>query len=478
MKKILTLILFSIIFFIFILKIDVLACSIPPNILNRFHVFEEENEIKIKYTLYTWDSFKKEIESDFYKKTWKILNQENINIFSEKYVKEISNLTHNWKKIDLNLEKYIYNEDLANSNNIFFEITYKTWIKKFEEKNDFYLVYDKKIFLEMTNLVHSYIYSDIEESLNSNWYIDFWEERYEKFLFNNKEFWILSELKKEEDESVEYFLSIILINNSPESKAEISTKKEEQISPFVKNNQSSFSKYFEIFFNKDLDFFWKIFLVFFAIIFWALHWLLPGHSKSIIWAYMMQEKDKKSIKKELFILILSITLSHSLFIFFLALIIHFLSFWVWDWSSYAILLNSFLYVVFWIYFTYLWIKKIFYKEKNHSHCSCSACQSKKEKKKWFKNTFFMGIIFWLNPCIDVLILFILSFSIWNIFYATSIVLAFSLWLWIMLGLLAYFVWRWYNFLNWKRSKIISTILDFLILIMWVSILFLWISKFL
>ena len=116
-------------------------------------------------------------------------------------------------------------------------------------------------------------------------------------------------------------------------------------------------------------------------------------------------------------------------------------------------------------------------KKNHEkNCSCGCKHNhehNEEKKSWLKRALVAGIIFWCNPCIDALVLFIFSFSIWNVFYASLIVLAFSLGLSLMLGLIAFLVGRWYKFLSSRSWESIKKILDFLVLWMWIVIIVIW-----
>lgn len=56
-----------------------------------------------------------------------------------------------------------------------------------------------------------------------------------------------------------------------------------------------------------------------ALIVGMCHALLPGHSKSLVGTYMIQ--DRRARTREIWLLISSVTLSHTLFIFLLAAII-------------------------------------------------------------------------------------------------------------------------------------------------------------
>lgn len=481
MKKII--IFITIIFnLFFILFKNSYACSIPPDILSRYYIYEENWNLKIEYSLYTWEKFKIQIEKYFQEKTKKELNKENINIFIEKYIKNISSLKLNWKEINLKFESVKFYKDLWRWNPMF-EIKFSTDINWLQKENNFYLNYKKDTFSELTWLVHAYIYTEIEENLDTNWFSTFWEERYENYFFKWWEYWILSELTKEEENLIEYRLNIKKFKQKEENTKIIDKKETEN--PLLKNqnnleiNWFNFSNYFQSFLEKDSSIFMKIFWIIFAIIFWSLHALLPWHAKSIVWAYMMENKNLKSRKKETFILIISITLSHTFFIFLLAFLIHLLNYWVWSSTSYVWIFSSILYILFWTYFSYDAIKKIKHY-KNHKK-SCNCCSHWHHHSLWenkensIKKALIAWVIFWFNPCIDALVLFIFSFSIWNIFYASLMVLAFSLWLWLMLWFLAFLVWKWYNFLSGKNSEKIQKILNILVLVLWIFIIFIWIS---
>lgn len=470
MKK---LFLFFIVFFFSFSS--VFSCSIPPDILNRFLIYEEDWKVKIDYSLYTWEDFKIQINNDFKTKTKKDLNKENIKIFIENYIKKSSFLSLNWTPIELNFESVKFFENIS-SWDPYFEITFQTQFKELEDKNIFEINYKKNIFSNLTDLSHSYLYSKIEENLEFEWYTNFFQERFHNYFFEGKKYWILSFLKKENDEEVIYVLKINKLWNDDRN-IEWLEKVEKNENPLLKNNNNpsffeKIRKYFENFLQKELSIFEIILWFIFAIIFWALHWLLPWHAKSILWAYIINEKQNK---KEIIILILSVTLSHTFFIFLLAFLINLLNLWVWSSSLYINYFSSFLYIIFWIYFLNFSIKNIFKKEKKHSeNCSCCHQHKHKENKNSFKKSITFWILFWCNPCLDALVLFLFALSIWNIKFAILILIAFSLGLWLMLWFIAFFLWKWKKIIFDKKWEKIKKIINFLTLILWILIIIIWI----
>lgn len=475
MKKIIT---FFLLFFSFLWV--AIACSIPPDILNRFYIYEENNNLKINYSLFSWDDFLIKIQKDFEEKNWKKLNSDNIKTFIENNINKVSKLTYNWKKIDLKFESVRFFSDYSNWDPLL-EIKFWTNISWLKDENIFKIIYEKKEFSKITDLIHTFFYSKIEEELNFDWFTKIWEERFDNYFYNGIKYWLRSYIEKENNDEIIY---IYKLKKLWEDKSFLKEKKSENksLNPILENQNKNFlswiRNYFENLLKRETTVFEKIFWIIFAIIFWALHWLLPWHSKSIVWAYVVSN-EKKSKNKELFVLILTITITHSLFLFILAFLINIFNLWVWTWTSYAHKLWSILYIIFWIYFTYFAIKNFIKKEK-HSHCSCSSCCSShnhKEniyEKKSLKKSIWVWIIFWFVPCIDALVLFLFALSIWNILYASFIVLAFSLGLWIMLWILAILVWKWYNFISKKNTKIVQKILNILIFILWIFIIIFWI----
>lgn len=475
-------ILLFIIIFIFSFA-NTFACSIPPDILSRFYIYEENDNLKVKYSLYTWQDFIPKINELFKKNTWQELNEKNIDIFIKEFLEKNATLTLNNEKLELIFESVKFYKDLSNQDP-YFEIGFKTNKKSLWKNNEFKIDFSKKTFWQITNLVHSYIYSDIEENLDFDWYTKIWEDNFDNYKFNWKKYWVLGFTQEESDKKNIYILKILdfwkIENNEKKSD-------KKQANPLLKvndKNSNSFNffdssrKYFEDLLKKDLNIFEIIFWFIFAIIFWALHWLLPWHSKSIIWAYAANN-NKNSKNKELFLLILTITLTHTIFIFILAFFINLLHLWIWSSTLYLHYFSSFLYIIFWIYFVYISLKTFLKKKNEPEKCSCCAHNhNHNHPKKSLKKTFAIWIIFGCNPCLDALVLFIFALSVWNIFFASLVILAFSLWLALMLWLLAIFVSKWYNFLNNKKSQNIKKILNILIFILWIFIILTWIFWFL
>jgi hypothetical protein len=95
MKKFIISIFLTILIFFNLFTKEALACSIPPDILNRFYIYEENNKLKVEYSLYTWQKIKEKLKKSFKENTNKDLTEENIDVFIQKYIKEISSLSLN-----------------------------------------------------------------------------------------------------------------------------------------------------------------------------------------------------------------------------------------------------------------------------------------------------------------------------------------------------------------------------------------------
>ena len=478
MKKFIISIFLTILIFFNLFTKEALACSIPPDILNRFYIYEENNKLKVEYSLYTWQKIKEKLKKSFKENTNKDLTEENIDVFIQKYIKEISSLSLNWIPIELKLESAKIDEEMKEWNP-YLLIRFETQFTELQEENKFKLTYKKEIFKKISDLVHSYIYSDIEDDLEMDGSFKKWDKQFEIYYFKWWKYWISSELTKEEEKELEYNLNILKLEKAVNPyKKEINKVSDSPLLTVNNNNNLKIDwvriwKYFENFLNKDIWIFMQIFGIIFAIWFWALHWLLPWHAKSIVWTFTLNHKNSK---KEIFILILAITLSHTFFIFLIAIFIQLLNYWVWTSSLFVSNLSHFWYIIFWLYFCFYAVKNIFLKKNHEKNCSCGCKHNhehNEEKKSWLKRALVAGIIFWCNPCIDALVLFIFSFSIWNVFYASLIVLAFSLGLSLMLGLIAFLVGKWYKFLSSRSWESIKKILDFLVLWMWIVIIVIW-----
>ncbi|RKW23805.1 hypothetical protein D8B46_02710 [Candidatus Gracilibacteria bacterium] len=475
MKKFIISIFLTILIFFNLFTKEALACSIPPDILNRFYIYEENNKLKVEYSLYTWQKIKEKLKKSFKENTNKDLTEENIDVFIQKYIKEISSLSLNGIPIELKLESVKIDEQMKEGNP-YLLIRFETQFTELQEENKFKLTYKKEIFKKISDLVHSYIYSDIEDDLEMDGSFKKGDKQFEIYYFKGWKYGISSELTKEEEKELEYNLNILKLEKAENPyKKEINKVSDSPLLTVNNNNNLKIDgvrigKYFENFLNKDIGIFMQIFGIIFAIGFGALHGLLPGHAKSIVGTFTLNHKNSK---KEILILILAITLSHTFFIFLIAIFIQLLNYGVGTSSLFVSNLSHFGYIIFGLYFCFYAVKNIFLKKNHEKNCSCGCKHNhehNEEKKSGLKRALVAGIIFGCNPCIDALVLFIFSFSIGNVFYASLIVLAFSLGLSLMLGLIAFLVGKGYKFLSNRSGENIKKILDFLVLGMGIVII--------
>lgn len=183
-----------------------------------------------------------------------------------------------------------------------------------------------------------------------------------------------------------------------------------------------------------------------ALILGALHGLLPGHAKTLVGAYIVGSSTKHQ-KKNILVLISSITASHTAFIVILAGIILLLNKGI---SATTLLLEHITaigYILFGAYFIWkgiLWYMRIRAAKQRQGLFSntaralsrdedCCAVPSNNPLKK----TLLTGILIGANPCIDALAIFVLALGLADALYATVIVGSFSLGLALMLGIIAY-----------------------------------------
>lgn len=493
MKKIITF-LFLILFSFFSNISTIIACSVPPDIIWTFTLKEENWDYKFNLSFNSWSNneqmindFLKEKWYDFFKKEWihrfineRIQNKDNfkiVNSFNYDKWKEIEfkYLEWTWKKnewISITWTPFLEFEfDIINDQDI------KNW--------EFNIFYNKMTFKEITSFSHFEFYSDVE---NEEWKRNF------DYKFNKWNYSYL--IKREVDENPDFLrVNFKVLKTEKENKKEeviIEQKVEEDIEEnvIIENKTNKDDWYFWLlkwktiqeFFNEKVNSEWWILIsIIFSFIFWAIHWLLPWHAKSILWAYVIS--NKKNNLKNLFILIITTTLSHSIFIFIIAWIFYLLNQWIWTSSSIILKISAVIYILFWIYFLYSTIRDLrdSFKDKEHwESCNCSFHKNKrsilwnmKNEETSVKKTIFNWILFWCNPCLDALLLFVFFLWTWNLFISIISVLMFSLWLWVVLWIISLvFMITQKKYSNNEMFLNISYTIRF---ILWVFIVLLWIN---
>lgn len=209
----------------------------------------------------------------------------------------------------------------------------------------------------------------------------------------------------------------------------------------------------QYFFNEK-DFWIRAIGIFIAIIVGAFHALLPGHSKTLLSGYMSSRIGAK--KSEMLTLIASVTFSHTVSIFVLAIIIIVLGKGIGDMTKWLLWSSSFVYLAFGGYFLYrgwrLWkevqkSKSVLMKNALQSPEDCCATHINGN----FRQTLLAGILAGLNPCVDALALFVLALSLHDAVYASVIVVAFSLGLALALASLLFLLHYSHHFISKKSS---------------------------
>lgn len=478
MKKIFLTILFLLIFY----PKFIFSCAIPPDIIHEFRVdYEGKN---IEYSLLAWDNLHKPTINLLEKISGKSFENKNLDYILQKTVLndirlKINNKDAKLKFIEWEISK---NANFQNTENYEQTPIFKAKLKlsediNFDNKNILNLEYNKKNFLEISPLIHSYIILSFDNSIakyyviNSEWKtFDIFEKWWQNFVVNN----FLEE--NDNKNNFEIFFEKLNNNYTNPHKPKLltnsyTTKENIEIKNSNTKDVINTKDVLKNFFNKNTSIIIQFLWIFVALVLWMFHGLLPWHSKTILSTYIISNNFKQ--KKDIFVLILASSISHTFFIFIIAIIIIIFQKWTWATTQIAKNITSFAYILFWMFFVWqalIMFKKdrenIFLKQKlNHQKdCWCII------HNNFFKKTFWTGVIAWANPCVDALVLFIFAINIWNIFYATILIIFFSIWIWLMLGILAFMVAKWKNFLNKKSSLIAKKITKYIILIAWIFII--------
>ena len=462
MKSFLQKILIGIIVFLF--PASIFACALPPDVLHEFQIITSENPVKIRYSLLTWDNLRNP--------TLQILeqNSQNLKEMLEKHILKNSHFSFNDKEFSL---KFLTGQTLENSSsspdlqNSILTAVFETNISLSDtEMNNFELTFDKSDFLSISPLIHPYLTTDFQKNNFAKYYV----------LDEKKQIFNVYENGKNSEMAVKsYYTEEDIVNNfllSFQKKWENFKNPNAQenfwnLASAPKNEKKSenidFFKPWETlknFFGKNLSLGFTIFGFVIAVLSGMAHGLLPGHSKSLLVGYV--SSGGKISKKEIFTIISSITVSHTLFIFVLAIIIILLQKWTSFSASIISNIWAILYALFGGFFLWKWWQFFFKKEKfwkNFHGNSCACCE-----RKPLKNTIFIGFLAGLVPCVDALALFVLAISIGNIFYSSFLILAFSLGIGIMLGIIALSLNSGKNFLHKKWNQFAEKFSHFLTLL--------------
>lgn len=477
------------------------ACSVPPDFITTFVLKEEKWDYSIVYKLNTWSIKEASIEKTLLENWYDFSKEEWIEKFvNEKIQEKIKFTDWDWNKLNLkykswSLIKYswwtitwipfiemnldIIEDNLLNSNDIKIKVHY-----------------DKQMLSEFSYFSHFEMYSEIEDI---NWMrnTDYTFQRWNNLFHLQRDI-----LESDEFLWMDFSLTKTTLSNN--ENADLVEPKQNLVNQIVDldkvtwNNNIVISnntnkkddwyfwllewKTIQEFFNEKVNSNWWMFLVIvFSILFWMIHWLLPWHAKSILWAYVLS--NNKNRTKDLIILIVTTTLSHSTFIFVIAWIFYLLNKWLWTSSWIILKISAIIYILFWIYFIYSTIRDL-WKHKHWENCDCQMHRKQRslseqieiKEESSLKKTILNWILFWCNPCLDALLLFVFFLWTWNLMLSIISVLLFSLWLWLTLWIISLVFMLtqkkfWDNEMFTNISYTIRFILWILILLVWLNWIF-------
>lgn len=483
------------IFFIWILifsllfKNEVYSCSVPPDIINSIEITDNNWDYWFIYKYNLWSQLSWDFNNLIDEKYWWFKSEKDIKLFIKERIKDDLFLKqHEWLKIDYEFNWFI---ERKKDWKIIWDSILELW---FDIKNDkdfewnrIEVKYKKWTFKEISYYNHLELLFSFEDNYQE---LTLWE----KLLNNdNIDYYVFRELNEDDSKIIYNFLfrrnelkkkneySWIL----QEKKIENEFNKEENLNDISYKDNKTLNKddwyfwllnwmnlqeFFKEKLNSDL---WIFAVLLFSFLFWLIHWLMPWHSKMIVWSFA----SNKFKKKEIFLLIISITLSHTFFILIIAWIFYFLNQWLWESSKIIMRLSSLIYILFWIYF----LNSLYKELKNINHWDwCSCCSNKnrldlqeqiKMNEVNFKKTLMNWIILWCNPCLDALLLFVLFLWIWDLKLSILSVLFFSLWMWLLLWIIVILFFYWFK--SASKNKVLYHFFLFIKIILWISILIVW-----
>jgi ABC-type nickel/cobalt efflux system permease component RcnA len=427
-----------------------------------------------------WKSLHTDILDKISKETNILVNSGNLDKIYQKYLLTHSELYINDKPIRLTfltgtINSFQWNGEMASYNpESFIEMEFEAdFSSEITNSTAIRLEFKKNYFRDITSLIHAYVYTDIQKNWELWSYIIGQDDRsYFPSTFAWKTYGFRNTL--DESSTKNTFILYIeprILDQKNTAAQSISTEKNSQNTSWFKVWET-----LQVFFYEQSSFSFKILGLLVAIFAWMMHGLLPGHSKVLIGTYMMGHSQIRY--KEILTLIVSVTFSHTIFIFILAIIVLSLQKWLSTVTAYVLTLSAIWYILFWIYFYITWTRSL-QRINNHSSesifehqtihdwdCHCEST-SKKSTVRW---TTFTGMLAGCNPCIDALALFIFAITIGNGTYAFLMIIFFSLGLWLMLGILALCIKKSKILLQKKSQKFAQRITAHITILSWIAII--------
>ncbi len=480
MKKILYKYIITLLLPIILSISTALACTLPPDIIHEFRIDTASGgNMRVNYTLMAWKNLHTEILEKIKKETNIRITEDNLDKIYQKYLLENAKLYINNQEINLifvsgKILGFEWNNNIASYNpESLIEIQFDTNISSIITKStQIRLEFKKEYFLDITSLIHAYVYTDIQKYWEI-WSYIIWAD--DKSYFPSTLAWKTYGYRNTLDESGSKNTFTLYIEPV------IAQKKVNQNSETqIENKSSSWFKVGEklqVFFYEQSSIPFKILGLLIAIFAGMMHGLLPGHSKALIGTYMISNSEIRY--REIFTLIGSVTFSHTIFIFILAIIVLALQKWLSAVTSYVIMISAIWYIGFWIYFyikgtrSLHWInnpvKDSIFKHQN-IHTDDCHCENTTQEKWTLKGTTLTGILAGCNPCIDALALFIFAITIGNGTYAFLMIIFFSLWLWLMLGILALWIKKSKILLQKKSQKFAEKVTAHITILSWIFII--------
>lgn len=465
MKKI----LITIILFLGFIPNITISCAVPPDILHEFRF--DLSGTKINYSLSIWQNLHPILQENWKKNSNTEFSNENLEKILEKEIIQNSKFWLNNKNIDL---QFLTGSIISNPENLDpsippvfiqaeFEINQNI---DFSKKNNIRLEFDKTSQIEISPLIHPFLTVDFQKWTAKYYVVNQHDRTFDVFENNWTEFVINNFLEENYYQNNFEIIFEKLNDNYTNPHKKIETKNNIIFPDKIQQNQNNnlnVKNLLEKFFSEKNSILLQIFGIIIAIFAWMLHGLLPGHSKAILGTYIFSNSTGR--KKEIFTLISSTAISHTIFIFVLATIILALQKGTWATSLFAKNITAIIYIIFGIFFIYqavknFWNKNFLINKNSLNHqenCNCEI------HKNIFKKTFWTGIIAWANPCIDALVLFIFAITIGNIGYAILLILSFSIGIGLMLGIIAFFITKWKFLLNKKSEFLAEKINNYLTL---------------
>lgn len=452
MKKLLSIIIFSIILFnntyAHPLDISISTWDIKWNkfsITTYFHTFEIEYLLKNNWINPKWvnnyfenqNIIKNYIsENILLKNNWKYCEIKDIELLEDDTYLIVSNWL--WVSYRFECDDEIKTFNLINKSFIEFSLQtnritlydLNNWIKNL--KPIYYKVLTSKINefeLDINNLSNDRIDSDndwLSDEEEKIYYTDInnidtdWDNYTDKeeidYWWNpiNPELWPWQKFR----EFLDIDLSNKNIDNLEKIQKEISRHNISDYWYWWKYLEKSL-KYINDFYDKSE---WSVIIMFFIVfLLWMIHAIWPGHSKSILIWYTL-EKWNWYIKWSIFALIFTIT--HILDIIILLLITNLLFNFI-DISKYLYYIQIIWTIVLIILSSYILINaKKSLKWNNEKEC-------KKVDNK--KNGILIAFFAWLAPCSFAWSIYLLLVALWKI--NMILLFIFALWLWILTTLL-------------------------------------------